>query len=93
MSGLLLGLLHVLKAIGINFYVNFPIRLLFVNFFDDLVAKIIVSLDHDKSITKSIESSSLCISFDDSERIKNKLPDVSHLCEFAEGISDKRFRD
>lgn len=89
---LLLGLLHVFKTIAINFDVDFPVWLLLVNFFYDLVAKIVVPLDHDKSVTKSIKCAS-SISLNDSLRIINKVPDISHFRELAESISDKRLRN
>ena len=63
---LLLGLLHVLKTVVINFDVDFPVRLNFSYFFDDLVANIIVALDHDEGETEAVEGSA-SVSFDDSK--------------------------
>lgn len=67
LAGLILMLLHVLESIIVNLNVDFPIRMLLVDFFNDLIAEIFISSDHDKSITKSVECSS-GISFDDSKR-------------------------
>lgn len=67
LAGLILMLLHVLESIIVNFNVDFPIWMLLVDFFNDLIAEIFISSDHDKSITKSVECSS-GVSFNDSER-------------------------
>ena len=67
LAGLILMLLHVLESIIVNFNVDFPIRMLLVDFFNDLIAEIFIPPDHDKSITKSVECSS-GVSFDNSER-------------------------
>lgn len=69
LAGLILMLLHVLESVIVNLNVDFPIRMLLVDFFNDLIAEIFISSDHDKSITKSIECSS-GVSFDDSKRYK-----------------------
>ena len=52
---LILVLLHVLKPVIIDFDIDFPVRLMFVDFFDGLIAKIVVALDHNKGIAKAIK--------------------------------------
>lgn len=52
---LILVLLHVLKPVIIDFDIDFPVRLLLVDFFDSLIAEIVVPLDHNKGIAKAIK--------------------------------------
>lgn len=65
LTGWILLLLHILKAIIIELDVEFPVGVLFIDFFNDLVADFFVSLDHNESIAESVESSS-SIALDDS---------------------------
>ncbi len=52
---LVLVLLHVLKPVIIDFDIDFPVRLMFVDFFYGLIAEIVVALDHNKGIAKAIK--------------------------------------
>jgi hypothetical protein len=65
---LILILLHVLEPVIIDLDVNFPVRLLFVNFLDGLLANILTALDHDEGIAEAIEVAS-CVALDDSKKL------------------------
>ena len=75
---LILILLHVLKPVIIDLDIDFPVRLLLVDFLDDLIADIVVTLDHNKGITKAIEGAP-DITLDDSELLKKYLTSLTSV--------------
>ncbi len=91
LAGRILLLLHVFEPVVVKLDIYLPIRVLFIDFFNYLVADFLIALDHYECITKSIKCPSR-ISFDDSN-IKIKLPDVSDLSMFTENIFYEWFCD
>ena len=53
----LIWILHIFETVIILFYVQLPLGIQLVDFFDDLGAHLLSSSDHAKSITKSIKGS------------------------------------
>ena len=90
LAGRVLLLLHVLEAVIVELDVELPIRVLFIDFLDSLVADFFVSSDHYESITKSIKCSS-CISLNYPKRLKLDLPNISDFGVLTEDISYEWF--